>query len=68
MDSAIKTINKARLRTRGAEDLVKREVDIHSQLRYRGILELYTWFEDSYNYFLVLAYAPGGELVSSPSI
>lgn len=41
---------------------VKQEVAIHSKLKHPSILELYTFFEDANNVYLVLELAQNGEL------
>ena len=41
---------------------VKNEVEIHSHLRHPTILELFTYFEDNENVYLVMELCPNGEL------
>lgn len=41
---------------------VRQEVSIHTQLKHPSILELYTFFEDAANVYLVLELAHNGEL------
>lgn len=43
---------------------VGREINLHSQLRHPNILRLYTYFSDASHVYLVLEYAPRGELFS----
>jgi len=59
---ALKTLWKHKLRKYNQEPQVKREIGIHLRLLHRNILRMYTWFEDEQRVFLVLEYAPGGEL------
>ncbi|KAF2491145.1 serine/threonine-protein kinase [Lophium mytilinum] len=59
---ALKVLTKAQIASEGDENLVRREIEIHSKLSHPGILKFYTWFYDATRVFLVLEYAPGGEL------
>lgn len=62
---ALKVLNKAEIQDEQAELHVRREIEVHSNLRRPGILGFYSWFHDSRRIFLVLEYAPGGELYKS---
>lgn len=44
------------------EKQLRREIEIQSQLRHPNILRLYGYFHDETRIFLILEYAPGGEL------
>lgn len=41
---------------------VKQEVSIHSKLKHPSILEMYTFFEDVNNVYMVLEMAQKGDL------
>jgi aurora kinase len=60
---ALKVLDKAQIARERAEVHVRREIEVHSNLRRPGILGFYTWFYDERRVFLVLEYAAGGELV-----
>jgi len=59
---ALKKLSKARLAAGNDEALVRREIEIQSQLRHPNILRLYGYFYDEKNIYLIMEYAPGGEL------
>lgn len=60
---ALKILYKHQLREAGIVHQVRREVEIHSRLTaHKNILRLYGFFDDDRRVFLVLEYAPGGEL------
>jgi len=59
---ALKTLWKHKLRKYNQEPQVKREISVHLRLLHQNILRMYTWFQDEERVFLVLEYAPGGEL------
>uniref|UniRef100_A0A182PVB8 Serine/threonine-protein kinase PLK4 n=1 Tax=Anopheles epiroticus TaxID=199890 RepID=A0A182PVB8_9DIPT len=59
---AIKMINKQAMHASGMASRVRQEVAIHSKLKHPSILELYTFFEDFNNVYLVLELAENGEL------
>ena len=61
---ALKVLDKAQIARENAEVHVRREIEVHSNLRQPGILGFYSWFHDSRRIYLVLEYAVGGELVS----
>lgn len=42
--------------------MLRREVEIQIRLRHRNLLRLYGYFHDAKSCYLVLEYAPGGEL------
>lgn len=62
---ALKVLHKDEIRREGAEVHVRREIEVHSNLRHPGILGFYNWFHDSRRIFLILEFASGGELYKS---
>lgn len=62
MICALKILDKESIMRQGNERHVKREIEVHSQLRHPGILGFHGWFHDSSSVVLVLEYAIGGEL------
>ncbi|KAG8447097.1 hypothetical protein GDO86_014522 [Hymenochirus boettgeri] len=59
---AIKVLFKTQLEKAGVEHQLRREVEIQSHLRHPNILRLYGYFHDATRVYLILDYAPGGEL------
>jgi len=59
---ALKVLYKDYIRSEHVEGQVRRELEIHSNLRHPNIVRLYTWFQDETRIFLVLEYANYGEL------
>ena len=61
---AIKVINKKRLLKQSLKCInqVRREIEIQSHLHHPNILAIYNFFWDKKNIYLVIEYAPGGEL------
>lgn len=59
---ALKVLYKDYVRSERVEGQVRRELEIHSNLRHPNIIRLYTWFQDETRIFLVLEYANYGEL------
>ena len=59
---ALKVLNKAEIQRLNAEKLVVREIKIHSYLDHKNIIKLYGFFHDDDNIYLILEYAPDGEL------
>ena len=61
---ALKIINKKRLLKEPLKCInqVRREIEIQSHLRHKNILSIYNFFWDNKNIYLVMEYAPGGEL------
>lgn len=62
---ALKVLNKDEIRREGAEVHVRREIEVHGNIRHPGVLGFYNWFHDSRRIILILEYAPGGELYKS---
>lgn len=59
---ALKVLNKAQLVKSGIEHQLRREIEIQSHLRHRNILRLYGYFYDSKRVYLIIEFAPQGEL------
>ena len=68
---ALKLLSKKQLISNGVEIQLRREIEIQSHLNHKNILKLYNFFWDTQNIYLILEYAPGGELykelMSSPN-
>ncbi|XP_026162734.1 aurora kinase A [Mastacembelus armatus] len=61
---ALKVLFKKQLEKAGVEHQLRREVEIQSHLRHPNILRLYGYFHDASRVYLILEFAPGGELFS----
>merc|ERR1719498_1123993 len=59
---AIKAIKKSQLLKAGVEHQLRREIEIQSHLRHRNILRMYGYFWDEKRIYIILEFAPGGEL------
>lgn len=59
---ALKIIYKAELEAAKVEKQLRREIEIQSHLRHPNILRLYGYFHDEKRVYLILEYAPQGEL------
>ncbi|AWP02540.1 Serine/threonine-protein kinase 6 isoform 2 [Scophthalmus maximus] len=59
---ALKVLFKKQLEKAGVEHQLRREVEIQSHLRHPNILRLYGYFHDSSRVYLILEFAPRGEL------
>eukprot|EP00736_Rhodelphis_marinus_P013870 Rmarinus@m.14801 len=59
---ALKVLFKAQLRKANVEHQLRREIEIQSHLRHPNILRMYGYFYDSKRVYLILEYAPKGEL------
>ncbi|CAI8016007.1 Aurora kinase A [Geodia barretti] len=59
---AIKVLFKSQLQQAQVEHQLRREIEIQSHLRHPNILRLYGYFYDSTRIYLILEYAPRGEL------
>lgn len=59
---ALKVLFKKQLEKAGVEHQLRREVEIQSHLRHPNILRLYGYFHDSSRVYLMLEFAPKGEL------
>lgn len=61
---ALKVLFKNQLEKAGVEHQLRREVEIQSHLRHPNILRLYGYFHDASRVYLILEFAPKGELYS----
>ncbi|TYZ59987.1 hypothetical protein PybrP1_002162 [[Pythium] brassicae (nom. inval.)] len=59
---ALKVLQKAQLMKSSVEHQLRREIEIQSHLRHRNILRLYGYFYDAKRVYLIIEYAPQGEL------
>ncbi|KAJ8122671.1 hypothetical protein ONZ43_g1189 [Nemania bipapillata] len=59
---ALKVLIKTEIAARASEKHVRREIEVHSNLRHPGILGFYGWFHDETRVVMILEYAVGGEL------
>lgn len=59
---ALKVLFKSQLQKAQVEHQLRREIEIQSHLRHPNILRLYGYFYDSIRVYLILEYAPQGEL------
>ncbi|KAG8510180.1 Aurora kinase C [Galemys pyrenaicus] len=59
---ALKVLFKSQIEKEGLEHQLRREVEIQAHLRHPNILRLYNYFHDARRVYLILEYAPRGEL------
>ncbi|RLN97138.1 hypothetical protein BBJ28_00024050 [Nothophytophthora sp. Chile5] len=59
---ALKVLNKQQLIKSSMEHQLRREIEIQSHLRHKAILRLYGYFYDAKRVYLIIEYAPQGEL------
>eukprot|EP00053_Salpingoeca_punica_P008238 m.74470 g.74470 ORF g.74470 m.74470 type:complete len:342 (+) comp14506_c0_seq1:40-1065(+) len=59
---ALKVLFKSQLQKANVEHQLRREIEIQSHLRHPNILRLYGYFYDASRVYLILEYAPRGEL------
>lgn len=59
---ALKILQKSQISKLNAEVQLRREIEIQSELDHPNILRLYGFFYDRSRIYLILEYAPGGEL------
>jgi len=59
---AIKAIKKKQLLKAGVEHQLRREIEIQSHLRQKNILRMFGYFFDEKRIYIILEFAPGGEL------
>ena len=59
---ALKVIFKHQVQKAGCEHQLRREIEIQSHLRHPNILRLYGYFYDNTRVYMILEYAPKGEL------
>lgn len=59
---AMKVLFKDQIIKAGVEHQVRREIEIQTHLRHRNILRMYGYFHDDKRIYIILEYAPKGEL------
>lgn len=59
---ALKVLSKKQLVRHNVQHQLRREIEIQSHLHHRNILQLYGYFYDDTRVYLILEYAPRGEL------
>jgi serine/threonine protein kinase len=59
---AMKVLEKSLIRNLKAERQIVREIKIHSFLNHENIIKLYGVFHDDDKIYMILEYAPDGEL------
>ncbi|XP_034179986.1 aurora kinase C [Osmia lignaria lignaria] len=59
---AMKVLFKAQIEKADVEHQVRREIEIQTHLRHPNILKMYGYFHDDKRVYLILEYAPNGEL------
>ncbi|XP_004439167.2 PREDICTED: aurora kinase C [Ceratotherium simum simum] len=59
---ALKVLFKSQIEKEGLEHQLRREIEIQAHLQHPNILRLYNYFHDARRVYLILEYAPRGEL------
>ncbi|XP_006868323.1 PREDICTED: aurora kinase C [Chrysochloris asiatica] len=59
---ALKVLFKSQIEKEGLEHQLRREIEIQAHLQHPNILRLYNYFHDTRRVYLILEYAPRGEL------
>ncbi|CAB3368265.1 Hypothetical predicted protein [Cloeon dipterum] len=59
---AIKVLFKNQIKEAKVDHQLRREIEIQSHLRHPNILRMFGYFHDDARVYLILEYAPGGEL------
>ena len=59
---ALKVLQKSQLTKAGVEHQLRREIEIQSHLRHKNILRMFGYFYDDKRIYLILEFAPQGEL------
>lgn len=59
---AIKVLHKASLRKGEMSHQLRREIEIQTRLQHKNIIQMYTYFWDENCVYIVLEFAPKGEL------
>jgi len=62
---ALKVLFKKELKKAKVEHQLRREIEIQTHLRHPNILRMFGYFHDEGRVYLILEYAPGGELYKS---
>mmetsp|Transcript_6849 Transcript_6849/g.12090 ORF Transcript_6849/g.12090 Transcript_6849/m.12090 type:complete len:384 (+) Transcript_6849:355-1506(+) len=61
---ALKIMWKSDLEKENLVHQIRREIEIHSRIRHKNIVRLYSYFMDAQRVYLVLEYVPGGDVLS----
>lgn len=59
---ALKVLDKAEIKKERAEVHIRREIEVHQNLRHPNVVGFLGWFHDSRRIFIILEFTPGGEL------
>ncbi|KAM4621409.1 aurora kinase B [Polymixia lowei] len=59
---ALKVLFKSQMEKESVEHQLRREIEIQAHLRHPNILQFYNYFHDRTRVFLILEYAPRGEM------
>ncbi|CAG0879415.1 unnamed protein product, partial [Cyprideis torosa] len=59
---AMKVLFKAQLSKYNMEHQLRREIEIHQRVKHPNIVRLFTWINHTDKIFLLLEYAPGGDM------
>ena len=59
---ALKVLFKSQLQKAGVEHQLRREIEIQSHLRHENVLRMFGYFYDETRVYLILEYAPRGEM------
>lgn len=59
---ALKVLMKSQLMKAGVEHQLRREIEIQSHLRHKHVLRMYGYFYDDKRVYIILEFAPRGEL------
>lgn len=59
---AIKILEKAKIDTKNYAKQLRRELEIHINLKHPNILAMYGYFYDNKSVYMILEYAPSGEM------
>lgn len=59
---ALKVLMKSQLMKAGVEHQLRREIEIQSHLRHKHVLRMYGYFYDEKRVYIILEFAPRGEL------
>ena len=65
---ALKVLRKSQLEKNGVEHQLRREIEIQTHLIHKNILRMYGYFWDEKRIYLILEFAPGGELYKKLTI
>lgn len=60
---ALKSIKKCKLLVAGSHHLLRREIEVHSNLLHPNILQFFGWFVTDAKIWLILEICPSGELL-----